>query len=190
MKIGRREVGEIVRGCVAGIKSSFLGSPRDVFRRPSAAPEPIAPKFLHTTFPWKYFVFAEFHPLRLSFGGVMPPTPSFASLQYGLPYTIWQAITMCNIVAPFSKATFSSLIVYLYLAYSKQVVMLSLRGRDSSCLSVVSFKVQYCRIECLRCMKRRADSNQMSVLCTASTITTRRMRNYQNCTDRNRQLTA
>jgi len=28
----------------------------------------------------------------LSFGGVMPPTPSFASLQYGLPYTIWQAI--------------------------------------------------------------------------------------------------
>ena len=22
----------------------------------------------------------------------MPPTPSFASLQYGLPYTIWQAI--------------------------------------------------------------------------------------------------
>jgi len=24
----------------------------------------------------------------LSFGGVMPPTPSFASLQYGLPYTM------------------------------------------------------------------------------------------------------
>jgi len=22
----------------------------------------------------------------------MPPTPSFASLQYGVPYTIWQAI--------------------------------------------------------------------------------------------------
>jgi len=59
---------------------------------PSAAPEPIAPKFLHTTFPSKYFVLAEFHPPRLSFGGVMPPTPSFASLQYGLPYTIWQAI--------------------------------------------------------------------------------------------------
>ena len=73
-------------------KSSFLGSPRDVFRRPSAAPEPIAPKFLHTTFPSKYFVLAEFHPPLLSFGGVMPPTPSFASLQYGLPYTIWQAI--------------------------------------------------------------------------------------------------
>ena len=73
-------------------KSSILGSPRDVFRRPSAAPEPIAPKFLHTTFPSKYFVLAEFHPPRLSFGGVMPPTPSFASLQYGVPYTIWQAI--------------------------------------------------------------------------------------------------
>ena len=72
--------------------NSFFGSPRDVFRRPSAAPEPIAPKFLHTTFPLKYFVVAEFHPRRLSFGGVMPPTPSFASLQYGLPYTIWQAI--------------------------------------------------------------------------------------------------
>ena len=68
-------------------KSSFLGSPRDVFRRPSAAP-----KFLHTTFPSTYFVLAEFHPPRLSFGGVMPPTPSFASLQYGLPYTIWQDI--------------------------------------------------------------------------------------------------
>ena len=65
----------------------------DVFRRPSAAPEPIAPKFLHTTFPSKYFVLAELHPPRLSFGGVMPPTRSFASLQYGLPYTIiWQAI--------------------------------------------------------------------------------------------------
>jgi len=73
-------------------KSSFLGSPRDVFGRPSAAPEPMAPKFLHTTFPSRYFVLAEFHPPRLSFGGVMPPTPSFASLQYGLPYTIWQAI--------------------------------------------------------------------------------------------------
>ena len=75
-------------------KSSFLGSPRNVFRRPSAAPEPIAPKFLHTTFPSKYFVLAEFHPHppRLSFGGVMPPTPSGASLQYGLPYSIWQAI--------------------------------------------------------------------------------------------------
>ena len=67
-------------------KSSFLGSPMDVFRRPSAAPEPIAPKFLHTTFPSKYLVLAEFHPPRLSFGGVMPPTRSFASLQYGLPY--------------------------------------------------------------------------------------------------------
>ena len=88
MKIGRREVGEIVRGCVDRKKSSFLGSPRDVFRRPSAAPEPIAPKFLHTTFPSKYFVLAEFHPPRLSFGGVMPPTPSFASLQYGLPYSM------------------------------------------------------------------------------------------------------
>ena len=73
-------------------KSSFLGSPRDVFQRPSAAPEPIAPKFLHTTFPSKYFVLAEFHPPRLSFGGVMPPTPSFASLHYGLPYGILQAI--------------------------------------------------------------------------------------------------
>ena len=73
-------------------KSSFLGSPRDVFRRPSAAPEPIAPKFLHTTFPSKYFVLAEFHPPRLSFGGVMQPTPSGASLHYGLPYSIWQAI--------------------------------------------------------------------------------------------------
>ena len=92
MKIGRREVGEIVRGCVNRKKSSFLGSPRDVFRRPSAAPEPIAPKFLHTTFPSKYFVLAEFHPPRLSFGGVMPPTPSVASLHYGLPYSIWQAI--------------------------------------------------------------------------------------------------
>ena len=77
-------------------KSSFLGSPRDVFRRPSAAPEPIAPKFLHTTFPSKYFVLAAFHPPRLSFGGVMPPTPSFASLQYGLPYSIWQAIKNKN----------------------------------------------------------------------------------------------
>ena len=67
-------------------KSSFLGSRRDVFRRPSAAPEPIAPKFLHTTFLSKYFVLAEFHPPRLSFGGVMPPTPSGASLHYGLPY--------------------------------------------------------------------------------------------------------
>ena len=56
-------------------KSSFLGSPRDVFGRPSAAPEPMAPKFLHTTFPSRYFVLAEFHPPRLSFGGVMPPTP-------------------------------------------------------------------------------------------------------------------
>ena len=46
----------------------------------------------HTTFPSKYFVLAEFHPPRLSFGGVMPPTPSFASLHYGLPYIIWQAI--------------------------------------------------------------------------------------------------
>ena len=73
-------------------KSSFLGSPRDVFRRPSAAPEPIAPQFLHTTFPSKYFVLAEFHAPRLSFGGVMPPTLSGASLQYGLPYSIWQAI--------------------------------------------------------------------------------------------------
>ena len=73
-------------------KSSFLGSPWDVFRRPSAAPEPIAPKFLHTTFPSKYFVLAEFDPPRLSFGVVMPPTPSGASLHYGLPYTIWQAI--------------------------------------------------------------------------------------------------
>ena len=94
MKIGRREVGEIVPGCVDRKKVKFfLGSPRDVFRRSSAAPEPIAPKFLHITFPSKYFVLAEFHPPRLSFGGVMPPTPSFASLQYGLPYTIWQAIT-------------------------------------------------------------------------------------------------
>ena len=88
VKIGRREVGEIVRGCVDRKKSSFLGTPRDVFRRPSAAPEPIAPKFLHTTFPLKYFVLAEFHPPRLSFGGVMPPTPSGASLHYGLPYTL------------------------------------------------------------------------------------------------------
>jgi len=40
----------------------------------------------------KYFVLAEFHPPRLSFGGVMPPTPSGASLHYGLPYSIWQAI--------------------------------------------------------------------------------------------------
>ena len=93
MKIGRREVGEIVRGCVHR-KKSFLGSPRDVFRRPSAAPELIAPKFLQTTFPSKYFVLAEFHPPRLSFGGVMPPTPSVASLHYGLPYSIWQAIMM------------------------------------------------------------------------------------------------
>ena len=92
MKIGRREVGEIVRGCVDKKSQVFLGSPRDVFRRPSAAPEPIAPKFLHTTFPSKYFVLAEFHAPRLSFGGVMPPTPSFASLHYGLPYSIWQAI--------------------------------------------------------------------------------------------------
>ena len=92
MKIGRREVGEIVRGCVDKKRSSFLGSRRDVFRRPSAAPEPIAPKFLHTTFPSKYFVVGEFHHPRLSFGGVMAPTPSFASLQYGLPYSIWQAI--------------------------------------------------------------------------------------------------
>ena len=168
-------------------KSSVLGSPRDVFRRPSAAPEPIAPKFLHTTFPWKYFVLAEFHPLRLSFGELCRRPPLSHRYNTACHIILWQAITMCNIVAPFSKATFSSLIVYLYLAYSKQVVLLSLRGRDSSCLSVVSFKVQYCRIECLRCMKRRADSNQMSVLCTASTITTRRMRNYQNCTDRNRQ---
>ena len=67
-------------------KSSFLGSPRDVFRRPSAAREPIAPKFLHTTFPSKYVVLAEFHPPRLSFGGVMLPTPSFASLQWPAIY--------------------------------------------------------------------------------------------------------
>ena len=52
-----------------------------------------APKFLHTTFPSKYFVLAEFHHPRLSFGGVMAPTPSLASLQYGMPYSIWQAIT-------------------------------------------------------------------------------------------------
>jgi len=33
----------------------------------------------------------------------MPPTPSFASLQYGLPYTIWQAITTTNpVVGKFS----------------------------------------------------------------------------------------
>ena len=64
-------------------KSSFLGSPRDVFRRPSAAPEPIAPKFLQTTFPSKYFVLAEFHPPRLSFGGVMPQL---------FCHGIWQAI--------------------------------------------------------------------------------------------------
>ena len=86
-----------MRSCVVKCpqkkKSSFLGSPRDVFRRPSAAPEPIAPKFLHTTFPSKYFVLAEFHPPRLSFGGVMPPNPSFASLQY----SIWQAIIITNI---------------------------------------------------------------------------------------------
>ena len=85
-----------MRSCVvvSTKKSSFLGSPRDVFRRPSAAPELIAPKFLHTTFPSKYFVLAEFHPPRLSFGGVMPPTPSGASLHYGLPYSIQQAIIM------------------------------------------------------------------------------------------------
>ena len=73
-----------------------VGSPRDVLRRPSAAPEPIAPKFLRTTFPSKYFVLAEFHPPRLSFGGVMLPTPSFASLQYGLPYSIWQAMIISS----------------------------------------------------------------------------------------------
>ena len=86
-------MGEIVRGCVDQKKSSFLGSPRDIFRRPSAAPEPIAPKFLHTTFCSKYFLLAEFHRPRLTFGGVMLPTPSGASLHYGLPYTIWQGIT-------------------------------------------------------------------------------------------------
>ena len=91
MKIGLREVGEIVRGCVDRKKSSFLGSPRDVFRRPSAAPEPIAPKFLHTTFPSKYFVIAEFHHPRLSFGGVMAPTPS--SHRYNMAcHIVWQAI--------------------------------------------------------------------------------------------------
>ena len=26
----------------------------------------------------------------------MPPTPSFASLHYGLPYSIWQAITISS----------------------------------------------------------------------------------------------
>jgi len=63
-------------------KSSFLGSPRDVFRRPSAAPEPIAPKFLHTTFPSKYFVLAEFHPPRLSYAA----DPLFRIV------TLWPAI--------------------------------------------------------------------------------------------------
>ena len=47
------------------------------------------------------FVLAEFHPPRLSFGGVMPPTPSFASLQYGLPYTVWQAIITFQLSAWF-----------------------------------------------------------------------------------------
>jgi len=105
-----------VRSCVvvSTKKSSFLGSRRDVFRRPSAAPEPIAPKFLHTTFPSKYFVVAEFHHPGLSFGGVMAPTPSFASLQYGQPYSIWQAIknVLSNSVGCRSlyNATFSFLL--------------------------------------------------------------------------------
>ena len=64
-------------------KSSFLGSPRDVFRRPSAAPEPIAPTFLHTTFPSKYFVLAEFYPPRLSFGGSYAAEP------------LWRIVTLC-----------------------------------------------------------------------------------------------
>ena len=85
-------MGEIVRGCVDRKKVKFFGVAEGRFPAPSAAPEPIAPKFLHTTFPSKYFVLAEFHPRRLSFGGVMPPTPSGASLHYGLPYSIWQAI--------------------------------------------------------------------------------------------------
>ena len=95
-------MGEIVRGCLDRKKSSFLGSLRDVFGRPPAAPEPIAPKFLHTTFPSKYFVLAEFHSPQLSFGGVMAPTPSFASLQYGLPYSIWQAI-MTAMLSPVAE---------------------------------------------------------------------------------------
>jgi len=79
-------------------KVKFFGVAEGRFPAPSAAPEPIAPKFLHTTFLSKYFVLAVFHPPRLSFGGVMPPTPSGASLHYGLPnYGIWQAIMSMNV---------------------------------------------------------------------------------------------
>jgi len=77
VKIGRREVGEIVRGCVDKKSQVFWGRGGTF----SGAPPP---KFLHTTFPSKYFVVAEFHHPRLSFGGVMALTPSFASLQYGI----------------------------------------------------------------------------------------------------------
>jgi len=106
-------------------KSSFLRSPRDVFRRPSAAPEPIAPKFLHTTFPSKYFVLTEFYPPRLSFGGVIPPTPSFASLHYGLPYSIWQAIMM-SVIGP----VWSSPIVMKAVQYS----ICAISGACEDCL--------------------------------------------------------
>ena len=121
-------------------KSSFWGSPRDVFRRPSAAPETIAPKFLHTTFPSKYFVLAEFHPPRLSFGGVMPPTPSFASLQYGLPYSIWSIAiinTRIHVHLPF----------YLqkYAIHMEFYMKLSCRRETARCFASLKISLRHSR---------------------------------------------
>ena len=81
MKIGRREVGEIVRGCVGRKKVKFFGVAEGRFPAPlRRALADRAQIFTH------HVPFKVLCPPRLSFGGVMPPTPSFASLQYGLPY--------------------------------------------------------------------------------------------------------
>ena len=93
-------MGEIVRGCVHRKKVVFWGR-RGTF---SGAPPPrlsrSRPNFYTPRSHSKYFVLAEFHPPRLSFGGVMPPTPSFASLHlWPAIYSIWQAIIIIQQLA-------------------------------------------------------------------------------------------
>ena len=101
VKIGRREVGEIVRCCVDKKSQVFWGVAEGRFPAPlRRAWADRAQIFTHHV-PFEVLCLcwiSSIHPPRLSFGGVMPPTPFFASLQYGLPYCIWQAISLVQSV--------------------------------------------------------------------------------------------
>ena len=100
MKIGRREVGEIVGGCVDKKIVKFFGVAEGRFPAPlRRASADRAQIFTH------HVPFEVLCPPRLNFGGVMPPTPSFASSQYGLPYNIWQSI-ISIVVTQVTKSNF------------------------------------------------------------------------------------